>query len=283
MYDLHIHSYFSDGRLSPKIIAENAKRIGLTGVSLSDHDSYDGVEQMIHYGKKEGLCVIPAVEFGTTWKNHDRMVEIHILGYLMNPEHPELSRALRQLKEARIERIRQIVLLLRDFGLEIDEEEIFSRKKRGLIGRGQVAEILVEKKYVQTASEAFERFIGTGKFAYVPKTVLDYKEIISLIHNSGGVAICAHPKTLRDDSILDDLVKAGLDGIEIINSKHNLSDVHRYIMYINQNPGLLATAGSDCHGHYKSNNQMVMGRYTCNQSTVNALYERAEKYHDDKE
>lgn len=278
MFDLHVHSYFSDGKLSPKRIAELAARIGLQGISLSDHDTYDGIEQMLHYGKKAGLHIVPAVEFGTTWEKDGRMVEIHILGYLMDPDNDHLNETLQLLKDARDNRIRSIIQILRDFGLDIEEEEVFALKKRGIIGRGQLAQYMVNKKFVQNAGEAFERYIGVGKFAYVPKTVLDYRNIMELIHESGGVAVCAHPKTLRDDSILEDLLGCGLDGIEIINSKHNLSDANRYLLFAKECPHLIATAGSDCHGHYKSNDQMYMGRYACSQNTVDALYQRADLY-----
>lgn len=275
MYDLHTHSYFSDGKLSPKKLAENAKRVGLTGIALCDHDSYDGMEQMLHYGKKEKLRIIPAVEFGTTWEKDGHAVEIHILGYLMDAGNDRLQQTLSLLKSGRVQRVIQIVNILRDFGLDIDVDDVFQLKKKGFIGRGQIAEILVRKKYVQHAGEAFDRFIGTGKFAYVPKEILGYKEIIDLIHECGGVAICAHPKTMRNDAILDDLRIAGIDGLEIINSKHGLADVHRYNDYVLEHENLLATAGSDCHGHYKSNDQMYLGRYVCSVESVDALYERA--------
>lgn len=275
MYDLHMHSYYSDGILSPKKIAETASRLGLTGLALSDHDTVEGLEQMQHYGKKNGLDILTAVEFGTSRVSDGRMIEIHILGYQMDLTNPTLLHTLEILKAARNERVTSIITILRDFGIDISVDEVFSKKKRGIIGRGQVAQLLEEKKYAQNAGEAFDRFLGEGKFAYVPKTILGYKEIISLIHNAGGVAVCAHPKTMKNDEILLELVDSGLDGIEIINSKHQLHDVHRYLTYTNQHSDLIATAGSDCHGRKRSNGEYYMGRYVCSKNTVAALRERA--------
>lgn len=275
MYDLHVHSYFSDGILSPKKIAEYAEQIGLTGIALSDHDTTDGLEQMLHYGKKAGLDILPAVEFGTSWQADGRMVEIHILGYQMDLGNTKLQQTLEVLKAARNDRVIAIIDILRDFGLDITVEEVFARKKRGIIGRGQVAETLEEKQYVQNAGEAFDRFLGSGKFAYVPKTILDYEEIIDLIHEAGGIAVCAHPKTMKNDAILDELIASGLDGVEIINSKHQLHDVNRYLSLTLRHDGLIPTAGSDCHGRKRSNGKLFMGRYGCNVQTVTAIREQA--------
>ena len=275
MYDLHVHSYFSDGKMSPKKIAETAASLGLTGLALSDHDTMDGLDQMMHYGKKQGLDVLTAVEFGTSREKDGQMTEIHILGYGLDPENEKLNRTLDQLKEARNDRIRTIISILHDFGLDITEEEVFAKKKRGIIGRGQVADLLREKQYVQNAGEAFDRFLGAGKFAYVPKTILDYRQIIDLIHHAGGIAVCAHPKTMKNDAILDDLTASGLDGIEIINSKHQLRDVHRYIGYAAEHPELITTAGSDCHGRKRSNGELFMGRYGCNAHTVETMRKKA--------
>lgn len=274
MYDLHVHSYYSDGKLSPKKIAEEAARIGLKGIALSDHDSMDGVEKMQYYGKKHGIEVMPAVEFGTSWVFEDQMVEIHILGYDMDPTCQDLQIILKKLVDARTDRVVQMVNILRDFGLDIDADEVFAQKKRGLIGRGQIADVLVQKRYVSNVGDAFERFIGSGKFAYVPKTIYTYHEIIDLIHHCGGVAVCAHPKTLRNDAILDDLIAAGLDGIEVINSKHNVEDVNRYMTKVHDNERLIATAGSDCHGHRNENGRMYLGRYTCSENTKFNLIKR---------
>jgi predicted metal-dependent phosphoesterase TrpH len=275
MYDLHVHSYYSDGKLSPRRIAEEAKALGLHGLALSDHDTIEGLEQMDHYGKKCGLDIIPAVEFGTTWETEGNMVEIHILGYLMDTNDAELQNTLNALTKARRERIITVVDILRDFGLDISAEEVFAKKKRGIVGRGHVSQVLVEKQYVQNAGEAFDRFLGAGKFAYVPKTVLQYDEIIRLIHKTGGVAICAHPKTMKNDAILEDLRRADIDGIEVINAKHQIRDVHRYLSYVLEHKELIATAGSDCHGRTRKNGALYLGRYASNHKTIQALRERA--------
>lgn len=278
MYDLHVHSFYSDGSLSPEQIVERAKIIGLTGLALSDHDTVDGLQPMKEAAAKENLEIVPAVEFGTTWKKRNEEIEIHILGYFVDPSHKELNDTLETLKKGRDERVRQTVTLLRAFGIEILEEEVFDKKRFGMIGRGQIADVLLEKKYVQSAGEAFDRFIGAGKFAYVPKDILGYEEIIQLIHEAGGAAVCAHPKTMRNDSVLIDLVAAGLDGVEVINSKHNLKDVRHYMNMVQTYPHLIATAGSDCHGRPKRNGQLYLGRYTTNGRTVDDLRERAERY-----
>lgn len=278
MYDLHVHSFYSDGSLSPEQIVERAKEIGLSGLALSDHDTVDGLQPIKEAAHKEDLEIVPAVEFGTTWKKRNEEIEIHILGYFVDPSHQELMETLETLKKGRDDRVRQIVALLRAFGIEIFEEEVFEKKRFGMIGRGQIADVLMEKKVVQSAGEAFDRFIGTGKFAYVAKDILGYKEIIQLIHEAGGAAVCAHPKTMRNDAVLEDLIAAGIDGVEVINSKHNLKDVRHYMNIVQTHPHLIATAGSDCHGRPKRNGQLYLGRYTTNGHTVNDLRTRAVSY-----
>lgn len=275
MYDLHVHSYYSDGKLSPKKIVETASALGLQGLALSDHDTVDGLEQVQHYGKKHNLDILPAVEFGTSWEKDGRMVEIHILGYQMDLGNEKLLETLDILKSARKDRVLAIIDILRDFGLDVHAEEVFAKKKRGIIGRGQVAETLLDKRYVQNVGEAFDRFLGAGKFAYVPKTILGYQDIITLIHEAGGVAVCAHPKTMKNDDILKDLLAEGLDGIEIINSKHQLRDVHRYMRFVLENGALIATAGSDCHGRKRSNGEYYLGRYGSSVSTVESIRAKA--------
>lgn len=277
MYDLHVHSYYSDGKLSPKQIVEEAVRLGLQGIALSDHDTMDGIEKMKYYGKKQGLTILPAVEFGTSLVIHGQMTEIHILGYAFDETCTKLHQTLQQLVDGREERVKKIVSILRDFGLNITEDEVFSQKKKGLIGRGQIANVLMQKQYVKNIGDAFERFIGTGKFAYVPKTIYSYDEIIRLIHECGGVAVCAHPKTLRNDDILPLLVDAGIDGIEVINSKHKVDDVNRYLQFVLAHPTLIPTAGSDCHGMRKENARMYLGRYTCSEDTIHRIYEKRDR------
>lgn len=245
--DLHIHSWFSDGQYSPSDIVKMAKEIGFSAISLTDHDTMRGVNQAVQMGDELGIEVIPGVEISTVF-NGD---EVHILAYMCDPENIKLKEKLNTMQLARKERIKKMVLKLRELNFDISYEEVSAAAGSGSIGRPHIARVLLEKGYVRTISEAFKDLLTPGCPAYIARYNITPKEAIELILQAEGVPIIAHPGLLKDDSIIPELIGYGLRGIEVWHPDHkkNTRKKYRDLAYKH---GVLLTGGSDWHGKNKA-------------------------------
>jgi len=241
--DLHIHTRFSDGLLSPEEVVREAKKAGLTTIAISDHDAIDGIDPAMAEAKKIGIEVIPAVEFSTDIPG----TEVHILGYYIDHRSEELVQLLKKIQEDRLHRIDKIVDKLEKAGVDINKDRVLQLAGDGSAGRPHVARVLVEEKRVSTVGEAFEKYLSLGGPAYVPHFKLTPVQAIEMILKVGGVPVLAHPAVSRKDEIIGDLVKAGLKGIEVYYSKHSEETVRKYLGIAKQY-GLIVTGGSDFHG-----------------------------------
>lgn len=241
--DLHIHTNFSDGLLSPEKVVREAKKAGLTVIAIADHDTVDGVAPAIIEAKKVGIEVIPAVELSTDIPQ----TEIHILGYFIDHKSHELKGLLKRIQEDRTQRIHKIVNKLKDAGVEIDIKRVLELAGEGSAGRPHVARVLVEAGKVANIGEAFAKYLGLGCPAYVPHFKLTPVEAIETINKNGGIPVLAHPAVSNRDDMIGDLVSAGLKGIEVYYSKHSDAAIKHYLG-IAKKYGLLVTGGSDFHG-----------------------------------
>jgi predicted metal-dependent phosphoesterase TrpH len=247
--DLHTHSVHSDGTFTPFELVQLASTRGLSTMALSDHDTTDGLAEATRAGSEAGVEVVPAVEFSTV-RGRDG---IHILCYYMDPGHPRFAAELRRLQEDRFTRGERMVAKLQELGYPITFERVREIARDGNIIRPHVAQALVEAGVVPTLKDAFTpEFIGSDGRAYVEKDALSPLQAMSLIHDAGGVCVLAHPGTFREvspvpDEVIDELIGAGLDGIEASHPEHTPEVEARYASMA-EDRGLFWTGSSDCHG-----------------------------------
>lgn len=242
--ELHSHTTFSDGTLTPQELVEEAHRLGLAALAVTDHDIVGGVAPAREAARSLELEIIAGVEFSSNIDDH----EIHVLGLFVDEENDELVASTVRSRQFRRERANDIVARLNDLGVEVDFETVEAACMHGAIGRPHIAQALVEHGATATVDEAFQRFIGVGRPGFVPKPTLDADEVIDVVHRAGGVAILAHPASSRvDDDEIRTLVALGLDGFEVHHPKHSPAARKRLAALIDD-LGLLPSGGSDFHG-----------------------------------
>ena len=240
MYDLHLHSFYSDGVLSINEIIFLLSELKITGFSITDHDTVDGIVEAKNISEKYNIDFIPGIEFGITI----RKKEVHILGYYIDINNKYIIDIIEKAKENRLIRTQKILDKLKKEKIYISNEEIVRYSKKDIISRSHLAKILVDKKVTNSIKESFEKYLGNNGKAYIEKETMKSYDIINAIKNSGGVAILAHPACIDDDKIVEDIIKEGIDGLEIINSKHSLNDIIKYYKICNKYQ-LIQTCGSD--------------------------------------
>src|SRR5581483_9193917 len=259
--DLHTHSTFSDRTYTPADLVMYAKKKGLRAVALTDHDTVEGLGEAMAAGKECGVEVIPGVELSAAFQEG----AMHLLGLFVDRDAPSFLKKLSVLQASRRERNPKIVEKLRKLGFDITEDEV-AAVAGGEAGRPHFARVLMEKGEVGTITEAFERYLGEGRPAFVERFQFSPEEGISLIHEAGGVAVLAHPRTLRLSPdqlapLLKGWIRAGLDGIEVYYSTHTPEETVRYERLAAE-WNLAATGGSDFHGENKPGIDLGVGRGT---------------------
>jgi hypothetical protein len=259
--DLHTHSTASDGTLAPEALIDLAAERKLTALALTDHDTVAGLPAALAQGKKRGLEVVPGVELGIQWNGAGQM---HLLGYFFRAEDAGLSERLRWLRDRRRERAQRIVEKLKAAGVALSFERVEQIAGGEAIGRPHVARALMEAGVVASIGEAFGRFLSPGRPGYEDKDELTPEQAIQLIRAAGGVAVLAHPGTLKLagaalENCLKELMGHGLAGLEAIWSSHSAEQVRDY-KALAEKMGLLTTGGSDFHGENKPDIQLGTGR-----------------------
>ncbi len=254
--DLHIHTTASDGALSPSEVVDWAVKKKLKAIAITDHDTTLGIEEAIKRAAEyQDFYVVPGIELSSDFEGE----EIHILGYFINYMNSEILNITNILKESRMTRGKKMIDKLRKMGLDITFDEVKKITDKKFIGRPHIAKILISKGYAKDIQDAFDRYIGRGKPAYENRYKLSVSDSIKLIHNSGGVAIIAHPGLIKNNKILDIIIRFEIDGLEAIHSKHNDEKTEELCNYANIN-NLIYTGGSDCHGSLIGN-QPMLGDY----------------------
>lgn len=255
-YDLHIHTNASDGILSPEEIIDMAYKTKLKGISITDHDTLDGLAQAEVYLMEKQIPVefIPGIELNTEYKK----IEVHILGYYINYKQQKLINYLAQIKKQRFERAKLMVEKLNNLGFYISFAQVERLIQGDSIGRPHIAMALIEKGYTSSIEEAFEKLLGQGKPAYVPRYKFLPQEAIALIKDAGGIAVLAHPGLINDKNTVDEILKMGLDGIEVFYPQHTQDEID-YFMRLCRNNKLTITGGSDFHGTSELKIRNVIG------------------------
>jgi predicted metal-dependent phosphoesterase TrpH len=259
--DLHIHTTASDGVMSPSEIVRYAKAKGLQAIAITDHDTIEGLEEGLLEGERIDFEVIPGIEISAEHSPGS----MHLLGFFLDIHHPLLNERLGYLQKARAERNPKIVDRLNRLGIELTYEEVLKASGGGQVGRPHFAQVLLEKNYVRSFQEAFERFLKKGAPAYVDKFRFTAKEAIHFINEAKGVAVLAHPNTLNMNgySELENLIlrltEEGLRGIEVYYPEHSVLEVAQY-KTLTERYGLLMTGGTDYHGIEKNGLDIGVGR-----------------------
>ena len=240
--DLHIHTQASDGWLTPDMAVEQAKDAGLAAISIADHDSVSGIEAAIWAGKKHGVEVIPGVELSSGFEGR----ELHLLGYFVDWRDKKFQDKLLTIQEARVDRAKRILNRLRNLNINISYNVVIVIAG-GTVGRPHIAKALLDRGYVRTVQEAFEKYLGIDRPAYVEKYPLSPAEAMRIIHKAGGISALAHPVFSRTDEVLPELVDQGLQAIEVYHSRHDAMAT-RHFEELAKKYDLLIVGGSDAHG-----------------------------------
>ena len=241
--DLHCHSTASDGEYSPADVARRAQAAGLAAIALTDHDTTGGVPEATRAGVALGLRVVSGCEFSVKapWG------ELHLLGYFLPPGHARLEEFLAGTRAARHRRAEQIVGHLRRLGIMIELADIVRVADGGAVGRPHVARVLVQRGVSVDMNDAFARYLGRGRPAYVEKPLPTLQQVTDLVHAVGGVAVAAHLGDHGTEGQIRQFQEQGLDGLEVRHPSHS-PGIERRLTGIAQRLGLAISGGSDWHG-----------------------------------
>jgi predicted metal-dependent phosphoesterase TrpH len=268
--DLHLHTDSSDGLLSPQELFEKIKKVGLTAVAVTDHDSVAAIDQFKRRTEMAAIKVVPAVELSGEFEGLD----IHILGYCIKYHNKQFLDYLYLFQRRRYQRAQEMVEKFEKLGVTISIDRVSHFARNGPIGRPHIADALVENGIVRSRNEAFKKYLNNDGPVYVEKYKITASEVIELIHSIGGAAFVAHPGISCEDEIIYKLAAEGLDGIEVVHPKHS-SQTQTRLKNLAKNLSLLECGGSDYHGYPERDKDL--GNYTIPYEYV----ERIEQYCED--
>ncbi len=268
--DLHTHSFCSDGLRTPAQAVEEGHEAHLQALSLTDHDTVEGIDEAMEAGEKWDLEIIP----GTELSAHVKEREVHILAYCLEWKNPELTQHLDLLRTQRHERGVAIVELLNNLGVELTIDEVLQEASGGSLGRPHIAAAMISRGVVTSKDEAFERYLGDRSPAFSPKPYHSAEDVIDLVHRVGGVAVLAHPGTSLPEAIILQLVDAGLDGLEVFHPAHQAPQIEYYTQLTAQH-NLLQSGGSDSHGGPEG---VRIGDYGIGYEAIDAMRQRSANY-----
>lgn len=269
--DLHVHTTFSDGVLTPTQLVARARAAGLQAVAITDHDAVEGVPEAMLAGSEHGVLVVPGVEINTDVPG----TEVHILGYFLDVDSPRLRESLQGLREGRLRRAERMVERLHENGVPIALERVLAIADGvGAVGRPHVAQAIVELGAAENIGDAFEKYLKPGRPAYVPRQRFTPEEAITAVRDAGGVPVLAHPGASDRDECLREWIRAGLRGLEAEHPQHRPEQMAHY-RRLARDLGLIATAGTDFHGPREG--APDLGDYACDLTTVERLRAEADR------
>lgn len=255
-WDLHAHTTASDGVYTPTVLLEHASAAGLRGIAVSDHDSLAGVPEAQVAGERLGVTVVAGIELSSAWERTSQdgpsghRADIHLLGLFLRGLAPASQRRLEtrllRRRGERVERGREIIERLQTAGIEVSWEEVQALAGEGAVGRPHVARVLIDRGYVDTIEEAFDRYLAPGRPGYVAQPPLATSEAIEWVHDAGGTAIWAHPglSGIRPENAP---WLAQLDALEVDYPRHD-AETRAALRTLAVAYGLWVTGSSDCHG-----------------------------------
>ena len=273
--DLHIHTTESDGTCTPTEVVTLAKEKNLAAIAITDHDGIGGYKEAAEAGEKLGVEVVPGIEISTKFFAPDRGFAVHILGYYIDVDSPELTPVLEWVVKDRDDRNRRMVELMRADGLPITYE--YMHKRFGdVVGRPHFAEYLVEQGVASSIQDAFDRYVDKGRKYWLPRHFLSIERSIEIIKLAGGIPVLAHPFQYKLDDrglreLIEHCVKSGLRGMECRYSGYT-EEQSAYLEALADEYKLLKTGGSDFHGIHKPTISIGTGK-----GTLSVPYEFLEK------
>jgi predicted metal-dependent phosphoesterase TrpH len=243
--DLHLHTTASDGASTPAGLVAEARAAGLSTIAVTDHDTTAAIEDVTHHAGRD-LTVVPGIEITAVENGRD----VHVLGYFLDSGSEELQAFLRRQRDDRRRRVVTMIELLRDLGVRVEESAVLPVPGTGgdrALGRPMLARAIVEAGHATDIADAFDKYLGAGRPAFVQRFGTGAADVVSLIARAGGLASLAHPGTTRRDDLIPSLVPAGLAAIEVFHPDHDAATTEQYRQLANRQ-GLEMTGGSDYHG-----------------------------------
>jgi predicted metal-dependent phosphoesterase TrpH len=266
--DLHTHTTYSDGALTPRELVDRARSVNLHTISITDHDTVQGIEEAAAYAGTSGVEIVPGVELSSS---HDG-TEIHILGYFLDVQNKTLLDSLETFRQERLKRIERIVDKLNKMRIPLTVESVLAKAGNGAVGRPHVASAMVNEGLATSYQQAFNRYIGNGRPAYEKKSSFSPADTIRLIAEAGGLSFLAHPGRALADAVVIHLIQCGLDGIEVVHPSHSPELVTHYRGIVNEYC-LLESGGSDFHGGLRGDDEQF-GRVSATTATVDVMRRR---------
>jgi 3',5'-nucleoside bisphosphate phosphatase len=248
--DLHTHSLISDGTDTPGELVRKARAVGLDVVGLTDHDTFDGLDEAVAEAERVGIHVVRGMELSCS-RHGD---SVHVLAYGADPASPGLAAEMARVRDGRLGRLTGVLAKLAELGVPVTEAEVMAQVGESpSVGRPHIADALIKAGHVRDRQEAFDRFLADGGPAHVHRYTIEVNRGIDLVHEAGGLAVIAHPwgrgrEHVLPPSLLEALVRDhGLDGIEVDHQDHD-AETRQLLRTLAANLGLLATGSSDYHG-----------------------------------
>lgn len=264
--DLHIHSNASDGTFSPKQILDQARDLHIAAIAITDHDTIHGSKEAVRIGPPHEVKFLTGVEISANPPpSFPCTGSFHILGYAIDLEYPHLNEVLEELQQARKNRNPRILQTLTELGMPISMDEVEVEMGEGQMGRPHIAKVMLKRGYVESINEAFDKYLGKDKLAYVDKYRMNSDQAIELIAEAGGIPVLAHPGLIEPttdlpfENLIKTLTSMGLKGLEVYYPEHTPEAEAEYIAMADKYD-LLLTGGTDFHGGLKPDLKMGIGK-----------------------
>ncbi|MBB63518.1 MAG: phosphatase [Waddliaceae bacterium] len=277
--DLHCHSTCSDGTMTPIELIDLALSQGLSGLAITDHDTVSAYEEALEYAQEKNFQLLSGVEFSAFHLGES----VHLLGYGFRLDHEAIQSLCQRHVKRRIERATKILEKLADRGMPIVHEEIIfsafgvnQKTKGAIVGRPHIAQVMVQKGYVSSITEAFHKYLGDGRPCCVETSTVSARETVDCIHEAGGYAVIAHPHLIPHSFVIRDLQNMDFDGIEVYYGNLPKHREERGLRMANKKEWMI-TGGSDFHGSVKPH--IRLGASWVGEETFSKLYERFLKHH----
>lgn len=265
--DLHLHTYFSDGYLSPSAILSKAKAKGLNIISITDHDTLAGYLEASSIADSHRITLIPGIELSSDFNG----VEVHILGYFIDHNSDALNSYLEDFVAERNIRTNKIIQKLNNNGIDITLDEVLAEAKFShVIGRPHIARALIRKKIASNFKDVFNKYLGNHSIAFEKKFFITPVKATEIIRDAGGISVLAHPGNYKKELLIE-LLEQGINGIEVFHPSHSISDINFLFKTANEK-GLLITGGSDYHGG-NSKDEVNFGKYYLHQNNITPILE----------
>lgn len=248
--DLHCHTTCSDGTFSPGQLLRHASDLGLSAISITDHDTIAAYHEAIPIAMSLNLPLISGVEFSTEHKG----VSVHVLAYAFHLSSPIIHEFCINHSKRRKKRAMSMIRRLEQHGMRLTEEDLLGSLNSlpDSLGRPHIAQAMVKKRYVRNIQEAFAKYLGEGQCCFEAGEALSVEETLNGIHAAGGKAVLAHPHLIDSAAIVDDLLEMNFDGIEVYYARFNRKEIDKW-MNVAKQRNWLVTGGSDFHGSVKEN------------------------------